>query len=72
LAAASQRIYSKTTRFTRRENAGDVALFRLGGDEFTILLDALGDPSDAMRVAERMRQEWRIRFWSTPMNSGSH
>jgi diguanylate cyclase (GGDEF)-like protein/PAS domain S-box-containing protein len=40
---------------TRRENAGDVALFRLGGDEFTILLDALRDPSDAMRVAHRMQ-----------------
>jgi diguanylate cyclase (GGDEF)-like protein len=37
---------------TRRENAGEVALFRLGGDEFTILLDAVGDPSDAMRVAQ--------------------
>ncbi len=40
---------------TRRENAADVALFRLGGDEFTILLDALGDPSDAMRVAQRLQ-----------------
>jgi diguanylate cyclase (GGDEF)-like protein/PAS domain S-box-containing protein len=39
---------------TRRENAGEVALFRLGGDEFTILLDALSDPSDAMRVAQRL------------------
>ena len=40
---------------TRRENANDVALYRLGGDEFTILLDALGDPSDAMRMAQRMQ-----------------
>jgi diguanylate cyclase (GGDEF)-like protein/PAS domain S-box-containing protein len=34
---------------------GDVMLFRLGGDEFTILLDAVSDPSDAMRVAKRMQ-----------------
>jgi len=27
----------------------------LGGDEFTILLDALSDPSDAMRVAQRLQ-----------------
>ncbi|MGO9083876.1 MAG: putative bifunctional diguanylate cyclase/phosphodiesterase [Candidatus Sulfotelmatobacter sp.] len=27
-------------------------LSRLGGDEFTILLDGVGDPSDAMRVAK--------------------
>lgn len=40
---------------TCHEDAGDVALFRLGGDEFTILLDALGDPSDAMRLAQRMQ-----------------
>ena len=38
----------------RRESASvsaEVVLFRLGADEFTILLDAVGDPSDAMRVA---------------------
>jgi diguanylate cyclase (GGDEF)-like protein/PAS domain S-box-containing protein len=39
----------------RRENAGDVAVFRLGGDEFTILLDAVGDPSDAMRAAKTIQ-----------------
>ena len=39
----------------RRESAGDVTLFRLGGDEFTILLNAVGDPSDAMRVAKRIQ-----------------
>ena len=36
------------------ESAGSSAeavLFRLGGDEFTILLDGVGDPSDAMRTA---------------------
>ena len=42
----------------RRENgtlATDAVLFRLGGDEFTILLDAIADPSDAMRVARRIQ-----------------
>jgi len=29
-------------------------LSRLGGDEFTVLLDAIGDPNDAMRVATRI------------------
>ena len=35
--------------------SGDVVLFRLGGDEFTILLDAAGDPSDALRVAKNLQ-----------------
>ena len=30
-------------------------LSRMGGDEFTILLEALSDPSDAMRVAQRIQ-----------------
>lgn len=30
-------------------------LSRMGGDEFTVLLEALHDPSDAMRVAERIQ-----------------
>lgn len=42
----------------RRDNGTPVAqatLFRLGSDEFTILLDAIADPSDAMRVARRIQ-----------------
>lgn len=35
--------------------AGDT-LARLGGDEFTILLDAINDPADAERVAERIQE----------------
>src|SRR5579862_421525 len=31
--------------------SAEVVVFRLGGDEFAILLDAVDDPSDAMRVA---------------------
>ena len=33
--------------------AGDTAA-RLGGDEFAVLMDALGDPNDAIEVAERI------------------
>ena len=42
----------------RRESGGsvgEVVLFRLGSDEFTILLDAVGDPSDALRVAKSLQ-----------------
>lgn len=35
---------------------------RLGGDEFTILLDELDDPSDALRVAERIQDDLRQPF----------
>jgi len=41
----------------RRDSASpyaELVLSRLGGDEFTILLDAVGDPSDALRVAHRI------------------
>jgi PAS domain S-box-containing protein len=33
----------------------DTLLSRLGGDEFTILLDPIAEPSDALRVAKRMQ-----------------
>jgi diguanylate cyclase (GGDEF)-like protein/PAS domain S-box-containing protein len=42
-------------RRDRNSSAIDVAFFRLGGDEFTILLEAISDPSDAMRVARRIQ-----------------
>ena len=32
----------------------DAVLSRMGGDEFTILLEGVTDPSDAMRVAQRL------------------
>ena len=41
----------------RRETsgpAGEVVLSRLGGDEFTVILNSVTDPSDAMRVARRI------------------
>ena len=34
----------------------DSTLARVGGDEFTILLEGLRDPSDAVRIAERLRE----------------
>jgi len=34
---------------------GDEVLARLGGDEFTILVGSIQDPSDAMRVANRIQ-----------------
>ena len=35
---------------------------RLGGDEFTILLETIGDVSDATRIAERVAEELRAPF----------
>jgi diguanylate cyclase (GGDEF)-like protein/PAS domain S-box-containing protein len=35
-------------------SAANAVLSRLGGDEFTVLLDHIADPSDAMRVAKRI------------------
>jgi diguanylate cyclase (GGDEF)-like protein/PAS domain S-box-containing protein len=43
----------------RREAQGpsvENALFRLGSDEFTILLEGISDPSDAMRVARTIQE----------------
>lgn len=37
------------------EASGDVVLSRLGGDEFAILLEACSDPSDVLRVADRIQ-----------------
>jgi diguanylate cyclase (GGDEF)-like protein/PAS domain S-box-containing protein len=36
-------------------NVNDAVLSRLGGDEFTVLLDDVTDPSDALRVANRIQ-----------------
>jgi predicted signal transduction protein with EAL and GGDEF domain len=38
------------------EAAAADTLARLGGDEFTVLLDDVEDPSDALRVAERVQE----------------
>ena len=50
---------------TLREQSGsavDAPLFRLGGDEFTILLDGVSDPSDAMRVARNIQTAVAMPF----------
>jgi diguanylate cyclase (GGDEF)-like protein/PAS domain S-box-containing protein len=39
-----------------QNQSGQEVLARLGGDEFTILLTAIQDPTDAMRVAHRIQQ----------------
>ena len=35
--------------------SNDAVLSRMGGDEFTILLEGITDPSDALRVAQRLQ-----------------
>ena len=37
-------------------------LARLGGDEFTVLLEQIEDPSDALRVANRLQEELQRPF----------
>jgi diguanylate cyclase (GGDEF)-like protein len=41
---------------------GAVTLSRLGGDEFTILLNDIRDPDDAVRVANRIKDVLRLPF----------
>jgi PAS domain S-box-containing protein len=40
----------------------DDSLARIGGDEFTILLDDIRSPIEAVRVAERVQQELSVAF----------
>jgi PAS domain S-box-containing protein len=42
--------------------AGESTLARPGGDEFTVLIEELHDPSDAIRVAERIQQRLAAPF----------
>ena len=41
---------------------GESTLARPGGDEFTVLIEELHDPSDAIRVADRIQQRLAIPF----------
>ena len=41
---------------------GENTLARPGGDEFTVLIEELHDPSDAIRVAERIQQRLAVPF----------
>lgn len=40
----------------------DASLFRLGADEFTVLLETVGDPSDAMRIPRRIQAVAAVPF----------
>jgi PAS domain S-box-containing protein len=42
--------------------AADDTVARLGGDEFTVLLDDIRDPSNAIRVAQRIQERWKAPF----------
>jgi PAS domain S-box-containing protein len=42
--------------------ANEASLARVGGDEFTILLEGISDCGDAIRVAERIQELLRIPF----------
>jgi diguanylate cyclase (GGDEF)-like protein/PAS domain S-box-containing protein len=53
--AAHLRQDDTITRRESNDSSAEVVLFRLGGDEFTVLLDSVGDPSDAMRVAKNIQ-----------------
>jgi diguanylate cyclase (GGDEF)-like protein/PAS domain S-box-containing protein len=55
LDSIARPIYSKLS-------SSDKTIARLGGDEFTVLLDDLRDPSDAIRVAERIQEKCAAPF----------
>jgi len=44
------------------DQPGEVGLARLGGDEFTVLLEDVRDPSDAIRVAQRIQAKLAVPF----------
>ena len=52
------------SNLTKRREAPkpDDTLARLGGDEFTVLLDDIRNPSDAIRVAQRIQEKWDAPF----------
>ena len=56
LVSVAHRLQSslRGTDVLSRESVG-FTLARFGGDEFTVLLDDIGEASDAVRVAERLR-----------------
>ena len=52
--AACLRVEDTVTRVENVFAVRDAVLSRMGGDEFTILIEDLNDPSNAMRVAKRV------------------
>ncbi len=51
-----------TARPDPNGSTSEVVLFRLGGDEFTLLIETVVDPSDAMRVARRLQSAVALPF----------
>ena len=51
------------TRLRPEWTTKDDTLARLGGDEFTVLLDDLRDPTDSIRVAERIQRTLERPFF---------
>ena len=65
VAARMRSCVRRSDAFTQGEAAGaggDGVLARLGGDEFTVLLDRIEDPSDALRVANRIQDALQRPF----------
>jgi diguanylate cyclase (GGDEF)-like protein len=58
----SLRRSDRAVRSESGHGGGDGTLARLGGDEFTILLTDILDPSDAVRVANRVQEALRKPF----------
>lgn len=52
------------TRSDAEGRAAEPMLSRLGGDEFSVLLEAVSDPSNAMRIAKRIQEMVAAPFLS--------
>ncbi len=61
LVAVAKRL-STCVRETDTVASDNKDLVRIGGDEFVLLLQALRDPSDALRVAERVQEAMAAPF----------
>lgn len=46
----------------QKRAAGDDTIARIGGDEFTVLIEEIRDPADAIRVAERISSRLEMPF----------
>jgi diguanylate cyclase (GGDEF)-like protein/PAS domain S-box-containing protein len=54
--SACLRQVDTTARAESKNSVAESLPSRLGGDEFTVLLDLVSDPSDAMRIAKRVQE----------------
>src|SRR5688572_14210229 len=62
LIAVARRLQSSLRSTDALTHHAAVTLARLGGDEFTVLLDNIGDASNAIHVAERLRRALQQPF----------